>query len=296
MPKKRSSKPKSEEPTFPLKLTQHQREAMVHATRLRRKITERLKALPEGTQVVQFTRKELDHMTEEIGTAAVFAPEPYKKRLVAIQTKIDDLLEAASEEPARPKRRRPASESDLILQFKVALLNIKPAIWRRIQVKDGTLADLHELIQAAMGWWNYHLHQFEVEGVRYGPLPEDDFDYGLEMEDESSVRLVDLVPKSGKRTRWVYEYDFGDGWRHEILFEGFPPKQKGQNYPVCLEGERACPPEDVGGPWGYAEYLDAMADPNHERHEEFVDWRGPFDPEAFDPKKATKEMRRTLPR
>lgn len=132
--------------------------------------------------------------------------------------------------------------------------------------------------------------------MRYGPLPEDDFDYGLEMEDESSVRLVDLVPKSGKRTRWVYEYDFGDGWRHEILFEGFPPKQKGQNYPVCLEGERACPPEDVGGPWGYAEYLDAMADPNHERHEEFVDWRGPFDPEAFDPKKATKEMRRTLPR
>lgn len=265
---------------------------MVHATRLRRKITERLKALPEGPQVVQFSRKELDHMTEEIGTAAVFAPEPYKKRLVAIQKKIDDLLEAVAEEPIRPKRRRPASESDLLLQFKITLLDIKPAIWRRIQVKDGTLADLHELIQAAMGWWNYHLHQFEVEGVRYGPLPEDDFDYGLEMEDESSVRLVDLVRKSGKRTRWVYEYDFGDGWRHEVLFEGFPPKQQGQKYPVCLEGERACPPEDVGGPWGYVEYLEAMANPNHERHEEFMDWRGPFDPEAFDPKKATKEMRK----
>lgn len=292
MPKKRSSKPKADEPTFPLKLTQHQREAMVHATRLRRKLTERLKALPEGPQVVQFTRMELDHMTEEIGTAAVFAPNPYKKRLVAVQKKIDDLLEAVAEEPARPKRRRPASESDLILQFKITLLDIKPAIWRRIQVEDGTLADLHEYIQAAMGWWNYHLHQFEIEGVRYGPLPEDDFDYGLEMEDESSVRLVDLVPKSGKRTRWVYEYDFGDGWRHEILFEGFPPNAKGQKYPVCLEGERACPPEDVGGPWGYIEYLEAIADPSHERHEEFMDWRGPFDAEAFDPKKATKEMRK----
>lgn len=294
MAKKSTSKPKAAKPTFPLKLTQIQREAMIHATRLRRKITERLKSLPEGTQVVQFTRKELDHMTEEIG-AAVFAPNPYKKRLVAVQKKIDNLLEAVTEEPASPKRRRPASESDLLFQFKITLLDIKPPIWRRIQVEDGALADLHELIQAAMGWWNYHLHLFEIEGVRYGPPPEDDFDYGLELEDESAVRLVDLVPKSGKRTRWVYEYDFGDGWRHEVLFEGFPPKEKGQKYPVCLEGERACPPEDVGGPWGYIDYLDAMADPHHERHKEFMDWRGPFDPEAFDPKKATKAMRRMLP-
>ncbi len=104
-----------------------------------------------------------------------------------------------------------------------------------------------------------------------------------------------LLPKSGKRTRWIYEYDFGDGWRHEVLFEGNPPPEKGKKYPVCLDGERACPPEDVGGPWGYAEFLEAMADPKHERHDEFIEWRGPCDPEAFDVKKTTREMRKVKP-
>jgi hypothetical protein len=95
-----------------------------------------------------------------------------------------------------------------------------------------------------------------------------------------------------KRRRWFYEYDFGDGWRHEIVFEGYSPIAKKVKYPLCVEGERACPPEDIGGPWGYAEFLEAIADPDHERHDEFMDWRGPFDPEEFDVKKATSEMRK----
>lgn len=279
---------------FPLKLTQRQRESLIHATRLRRKIKDRLAGVGEGTQSVEFTKKELEHMNEEIGTAAVYAPGPDQKRLVAVLRKVSDLLDAVSEEISRPRRRRPAGKSDLLCQFKITLLGIKPPVWRRIQIEDSTLADLHEYIQAAFGWWNYHLHQFAIEGVRYGPLPPDEmaFDLDMGMEDESKVRLSDLLPRSGRRTRWLYEYDFGDGWEHEILFEGYPPKQEGQKYPVCLEGERACPPEDVGGPWGYAEYLEAMADPNHERHEELLEWRGPFDPQKFDAKKATARMRK----
>ena len=84
-------------------------------------------------------------------------------------------------------------------------------------------------------------------------------------------------------------------WRHEVLFEGFPPSNPKVKYALCLEGERACPPEDCGGPWGYADYLAAIADPKHEQHEEMLEWRGPFDPEAFDAKKATKEMRKVNP-
>jgi len=141
-----------------------------------------------------------------------------------------------------------------------------------------------------MGWDNYHLHQFEIGDVRYGRPTPDDFD--LEMEDETKVLLSEIIPKDGKRFQFIYEYDFGDGWRHEVLFEGNAPPEKRRKYPFCVEGERACPPEDVGGPWGYAEYVEAMADPNHEQHDEFMEWSGPFDPEAFDPKKATREMRK----
>ena len=238
-------------------------------------------------------------MIDELGQAAVYAPSPYKKRVVAVQKKVADILDELQleafgiEQPK--KRRRPASKSDLIFQFKITLLDIKPAIWRKIQVRDCTLGDLHEHIQAAMGWENYHLHQFSIDGEQYGPPSPDDFDIGMEMIDEDGVLLSGLLPKSGKKTNWIYEYDFGDGWRHEVEFEGYPPMEKGTKFPMCLEGERACPPEDVGGPWGFADYLEALADPKHEQHEELLEWRGPFDPEAFDAKKATKEMRRGLP-
>ena len=117
----------------------------------------------------------------------------------------------------------------------------------------------------------------------------------MNYEDSTSTKLSDILPKTGKRFRFEYEYDFGDCWRHEVLFEGCLRAERGKRYPVCVEGARACPPEDVGGTWGYKEYLEAMADPEHERHDEFMGWRGPFDPEAFDPVKATKRMKRGLP-
>ncbi len=128
--------------------------------------------------------------------------------------------------------------------------------------------------------------------MRYGPPEPADMGLELEMEDETLIMLSDLLPMSKRKIRWIYEYDFGDGWRHEIIFEGHPRLEKGQKYPLCLVGERACPPEDVGGPWGYADYLAALADPENEQHDELLEWRGPFDPEAFDPKKATREMRK----
>ena len=188
------------------------------------------------------------------------------------------------------------TSSTTVFQFKITLKEVKPPIWRRIQVKDCTLDKLHEHIQTAMGWTNSHLHQFEIRGVRYGDpalLCEG-------WEDETPVnslktKISKIVPTDGKQFRFDYEYDFGDGWEHEILLEGCLRADKGSRYPLCLEGERACPPEDVGGTGGYEEYLEAMADPKHERHEEFMEWRGPFDPEKFDARAATREMRKGLP-
>lgn len=195
----------------------------------------------------------------------------------------------------KPKVKTKAA-SDTLFQFKITLLESNPPIWRRIQVQDCTLDKLHEHIQTAMGWTNSHLHQFEIKGERYGDpeLLDDGFE-DFECEDSTTTVLSGILPKTGKRFSFKYEYDFGDGWEHEVLYEGSPPLEKGKKYPFCLEGERACPPEDVGGVWGYAEFLEAIADPKHEQHDDFVEWAGEFDPDDFDPKKATKEMKKGLP-
>ena len=178
-----------------------------------------------------------------------------------------------------------------MFQFKITLEHIKPAIWRRIQVPDCTLVAFHECIQAAFGWENCHLHQFDIDGVRYSQPSPDGDDFDLDFEDETDMLLSMLLPQSAKRKRWTYEYDFGDGWRHAILFEKLPTRDPKAKYPLCLEGERACPPEDCGGPYGYEDFLTAIADPQDERHEEMLEWCGPFDPEAFDAKEATTAMR-----
>ncbi len=188
----------------------------------------------------------------------------------------------------------PASER--LYQFKITLKDSQPPIWRRIQVKDGSLDKLHERIQTAMGWTNSHLHQFEINGERYGDpeLLDDGFE-DFHCVDSTTTKISEIVPQDGERFVFLYEYDFGDNWEHEIVFEGCLRAESGQRYPVCVEGERACPPEDVGGVWGYAEYLEALADPKHEQHDDFVEWGGDFDSEEFDAAKTTKLMRRGLP-
>lgn len=191
---------------------------------------------------------------------------------------------------------RPQANPDLLYQFKVTLLGLEPQIWRRIQVQDCTLDKLHEHIQTAMGWDNMHLHQFEIKGEQYGDPDLLDDGFGdFVCFDSTATILSQILPRTKKRFSFKYEYDFGDGWEHEVLFEGQPPLEKNRKYPLCLEGEQACPPEDIGGVWGYVEYLEALADPEHERHEEFNDWIGPFDPHKFDPKQATREMKKGLP-
>ena len=186
--------------------------------------------------------------------------------------------------------------TDCLYQFKVTLMGIDPPIWRRIQIRDCTLDELHEHVQAAMGWTNTHLHDFEIKGKRYGdPELIDDGFLDFECIDSTCIKISDIVPKNGKRFTFKYEYDFGDSWEHDILFEGCPAVDPEAKYPLCLEGARACPPEDVGGVWGYADFLEALADPKHEQHDEFVKWAGWFKPEKFDAKKTTKAMKKGLP-
>ncbi len=174
----------------------------------------------------------------------------------------------------------PAKQPDSsIYQLKVTLKYCKPPIWRRIQVRGNTtLYTLHQIIQITMGWTDSHLHQFIAGGVYYG---ESHPDLGLDVANEREVRLNQIVTKV--KDRFVYEYDFGDGWEHEVVVEALMEPAPGVSYPRCITGKRHCPPEDVGGAWGYAHFLEAIQNEDHPEHEHYMEWSGgPFDPEEFD--------------
>jgi hypothetical protein len=147
-----------------------------------------------------------------------------------------------------------------VLSLKVTLRNTKPPIWRWILMpKSMTLADLHLAIQTAMGWYSCHLHDFDVDGRRYGdPSDTDDWDDEA-LADESRLRLSALAG-SGV-TRFLYTYDFGDRWQHDILIEKASPAGVMKARPACTAGKRNCPPEDCGGPWGYDELIEVLANP-----------------------------------
>jgi len=177
-----------------------------------------------------------------------------------------------------------------IYQLKVTLQGSKPPIWRRLQVhSDTTLAELHGIIQTAFDWWDEHLHQFTI-GERYYGVPNPDYLGFAEMHDERKIGLQQIT--RGEGFNFLYEYDFGDSWLHQILVEKILPAEPGQVYPVCITGRRACPPEDVGGIWGYYYFLEALQDPEHEAHEEYLEWVGDeFNPEAFDLEGINKALR-----
>ncbi|MBI4061116.1 MAG: plasmid pRiA4b ORF-3 family protein [Elusimicrobia bacterium] len=181
--------------------------------------------------------------------------------------------------------------SGLVYQLKITLLGSEPPIWRRILVaRNVTLKRLHFIIQAAMGWQNSHLHLFETEAGRYGePNPEWD-----DVEDHAAYRLYHVAHEPGHAFRYIY--DMGDGWQHEIEVEAISADSRYHGIPVCIDGARACPPEDCGGIGGYAELLEALTDTHHERHNRMKEWLGhPFDPEAFDPATANEKLAESVP-
>ncbi|MCX5970444.1 MAG: plasmid pRiA4b ORF-3 family protein [Coprothermobacterota bacterium] len=166
----------------------------------------------------------------------------------------------------------------LIVQLKIALLESKPSIWRRVMVSGQfSLYKLHKVIQAAMGWTDAHLHQFNIDGLSYSIPSSEDWQPVI---DERRHKVIQIA--SREKRKFVYEYDFGDGWIHNITVEKITPPEAGVKYPVCIGGKRACPPEDVGGVWGYSEFLAAIGDPSHEEHDSYLTWiGGEFDPEEF---------------
>ena len=176
------------------------------------------------------------------------------------------------------RKNSPAS----VYQLHVRLLHLEPAVWRRLWVPDTlTLAGLQKVLQAVMGWENSHLHEWEIDGQRYG-MSLDEYPTDKPAKLERGLRLAEVLPVAGKS--FTYTYDFGDNWQHVVTVEKLlKPDPELNTWPQCLAGENACPPEDVGGTGGYMDFLEAMSDPEHEEHKAMRKWfGGVFDPRAFD--------------
>ena len=200
-----------------------------------------------------------------------------------------------------------------IMHLRITLNDTKPPIWRQVAApSDIILGELHEVIQIAMGWTDSHMHQFVLHNKAPKPRPQETaqpfrqdardgkfFDrmagrrmfvtkqtpWGdptdMDGEDENAVTLEEICPNV--KSKLIYEYDFGDGWKHTIEVKKIVAPEPGAEYPLCLAGKMACPPEDCGGVWGYYELIEAIADPKHEDHQELLDWvGGQLDPAAFD--------------
>ena len=185
------------------------------------------------------------------------------------------------------KRINPAQD---IYGIKVTLLGTKPPIWRRLLVPASmTLAKLHDILQTAMGWHDCHMHEFRAGERHFGRPDPEDISMGMQVENERNIRLGSVLRRAGAKL--IYTYDFGDNWEHAIVLEKLLPLLPDMTSPICIDGSLACPPDDCGGIPGFYELLDALADPNHEQHQEMRDWvGGDFDPQAFSVEEVNRKL------
>lgn len=179
-----------------------------------------------------------------------------------------------------------------ILELKLTLRRVRPAIWRRLHVYEAvTLQSLHGILQTAMGWENRHLHEFVVNEQSFGP-PDPEFPGWM---DQRTAKLGRLLAARGDRL--LYRYDFGDGWEHDLVLERVLDPEPEVGYPRVVAGARACPPEDCGGDAGYAHLLEVLRKPRHPEHDDLLAWvGGAFDPEAFDRRAINHAFRRAFRR
>jgi hypothetical protein len=181
-----------------------------------------------------------------------------------------------------------ASSSALVYQIKVSLEDVSPPIWRRLEIRDCSLTELHEIIQLSFGWENCHLYSFEIGGHEYG---DPHMAYDTDLRNAHASRISDLL-EMGHET-FEYTYDFGDNWRHLVCIESASPAKTRVRYPRCTDGRRCGPPEDCGGPWGYEELIQSLSDPDREDRDELMEWLGgDFDPEQFDAGSLNAGLRR----
>jgi Plasmid pRiA4b ORF-3-like protein len=272
-----------------LKLSEGQRQTILKYAELPAHLSERLAANRTVAKRTQFTLDELDELLDHLETSVYRAKGNEKQQVLRIVEKVSELL-GSTIDPDEISEQRLPKKMNTVFQIKVTLMGIAPLIWRRIQTQDCTLVELHDLLQVTMGWEFEHLYRFIIGSVKYADLEMASQD---DAQDACDTNLGAILPAQNRRPRFDYVYDFGDQWMHQLVVEErFPPEQ-GVKYPICVAGRRACPPEDCGGPRGYFDFVEAISNPDHRRHEQMLEWvGGEFDPERFDLESVNKKLRR----
>jgi|SRR5579864_8175052 len=279
-----------------LRLTKAQRTILLSLPSLKEPLKGWLDVSSSGPRTFPFTVEDLAALCFALSDSLVGGQGRAAVKLMQVAETVSARLKQALDQSAITARATRAALEDVksmvksqraktIYQLKITLKGVKPSVWRRVLVADCSLAELHEVIQAAFGWSNSHLYAFDDGDNEYSDSTSA---VELGIENASRARLSRVA--SQEKVRFGYTYDFGDNWEHEILVEKILPAEQGKHHPVCLKGKRACPPEDIGGCWGYADLLDALSDPKHEQHHEFLELRGGFDPEAFDIEHVNAEL------
>jgi hypothetical protein len=272
-----------------LNLSEGQRHTILKYAELPAHLSERLAAKGTAAKATQFTLDELDELLDHVEASVYRAKGNEKQKILRIVEKVSKLLGSTIDPDDMPKHRL-GTRTDTVFQIKMTLKGIDPPIWRRIQTKDCTLEEIHALIQVTMGWEFEHLYRFNIGGVEYADL---DMMNEEEIEDACDTTLGEILPPRNRRPRFHYEYDFGDNWIHQLIVEEQILPEKGVKYPFCVAGQRACPPEDCGGPWSYTDFVETISNLDHRRHEETLEWLGGvFDPERFDLEAVNGELRR----
>ncbi len=271
--------------TVKVKFTKPQRAAILELTSVKEPLRTLLDVESKGPRTFKLMVNDLASLCFAISEAMLEAEEKDRVKLLSAAERVLDGLHRCIEDV-----REEEPNTNTVYSLKITLDNIAPPIWRRVQVEDCTLADLHAVIQIAMGWCNSHLHMFAIGGEQYtdpkmGGDPDD-----VSTHSESLAHLAD----QGHRT-FRYIYDFGDDWVHTIEVEEVLPPEPKVKYPRCVRGKRASPPEDCGGPWGYSDFLEAIQNRKHEEHKDMLEWvGGKFDPEKFSAAAVNKDMRKWL--
>ena len=288
---------------YKVKLAATQREIIQKCSQINNSLKSLVSDSAKRKRPLELTRSQLETLEIQLSNAYHEPPDSIKQeRVERLFIKIGELINDLDDDlyDAIATRQEFKENADQVLQFKIRLQGSRPRIWRRFQVDNVTLGDFHMVIQFIMGWDNSHLHQFDIDRVFYEPaMMIEDFGFGPAPKNENSYMLSDVLPKKmeGKDKFWFsYIYDMGDDWHHEVTFEGYQPRQPNTNYPICMGGENACPPEDVGGMWGFYDFLNAISDPTDSDHEHFVEWIGEYDPIHFDADEINMSMRRSLKR
>lgn len=186
-------------------------------------------------------------------------------------------------------KRSKASEAFHVYEFRITLKGTEPKVWRHVLVPTNiSLERLHGIIQVVVGWQNSHLYEYEIQAKRYAPSDDEFVDVLGKKPGGVNISLSVVLKDVGS---FVYRYDFGDSWTHQVDIIGRHNRDEAMIYPVCVGGENACPPEDCGGPPGYHELKEALKDENHEEHMAMKQWVGGyFNPLTFDPNIVNREF------